>query len=106
VEIVPEHFVNTNFKYRFKVSVDGFRKDARDAQLVNVKAGCMAIIKDLWMSKTMNRWSVKVLLPFESCEEGLEKSPGVVEILFRTFPSDRAQVWQRKRPQHTIFVDP
>ena len=55
VHIVPEHFIDADFKDGFEVSIDRFGEDSSNAEFIDVEAGCVAIVEDLGVTKSMDR---------------------------------------------------
>ena len=62
VHIIPKHFIYADFKNGLEIRIDGLVQDASEPKLVDVKTGCVAIVKDLRVTKAMNRRTVRTTM--------------------------------------------
>lgn len=53
VHVIPKHFVYTNFENGFEVCIDGFFENSSNAKFVDVETGCVTVVKDLGVTKTV-----------------------------------------------------
>lgn len=60
MHIVPEHFIDAHLENAFKVRIDGFVENTTDAQLVDVQARRVSVVKDLGVTESMGRGTVKI----------------------------------------------
>jgi hypothetical protein len=66
VHVVPQHFVDAHLKDAFKVRIDRLLENAGHAQLVDIEARRVPIIKDLRVSEAVHRRTVKALLALQA----------------------------------------
>lgn len=52
----------------------------------------MAVIEELGMTQSVDRWSIEVLLPVEAGKEGFVERPGVIKVFLAAFTSHTVKI--------------
>lgn len=65
IEIIPVHLVYSHSEYWLKFRINPFVYESFFQELVDIKAGCMAIIEDEWMPQRLRFLEVRFILLYE-----------------------------------------
>mmetsp|Transcript_13414 Transcript_13414/g.31937 ORF Transcript_13414/g.31937 Transcript_13414/m.31937 type:complete len:250 (+) Transcript_13414:1785-2534(+) len=102
VHVIPKHLVDSNLHDRLHVRVHCVLQHSSHPQLVDVQAGSVSVVKDLWMPQAMHRRTVEGLLAMKASEKHLDHCPGVVEVLLRLLPGNLVQIGHGQCPNGPI----